>query len=152
MNTTNNLELHKYSSYSSGLYFSPWTINTLRIELPKTSIREITHPRLSRYFVSGILEDQKTKVYLRTSCIVRVEFLHDEEINFPELSFTRKTIGEQLVEVGFPAELKVQYRNSKGSVQRVRVLGLFRGFLVTDSQLSTAIPLAALSIIEIECV
>jgi hypothetical protein len=151
MNPTNNLELHKYSSYSSGLYFSALKINTLRIQLLDDITREITHPRLSLDFVSGILEDSKNRGYFRASCITGIEFLRHEESPLPELVFSRKAIGEQLLEVKFPTELNVRYQGPWGSSQRIRALGMFRGFVFTDSHLRTAIPLAALASIETKC-
>ncbi len=145
------LELHKYSGYASGLYFLPSTVNTLRVQLPDGSTREIIHPKLSRDFVSGILEDSKTNGYFRRSSIRSVEFLTDDRNDLPELSFTRKAVGEQLLELEMPARFRISYRDG-GATQKVVVVGIYRGFLVTDYYLNPAIPLAALSSIEVECV
>jgi hypothetical protein len=151
MKPRTNLELHKYSGYASGLYFLPSTIKALRVQLQDGSTREITHPKLSRDFVSGILEDSKTKGYFRRSCIASVEFLNDEKDDLPELCFTRKALGEQLLEIQLPALFRLSYREGSAAFQKVLVVGIFRGFLVTDSELNKAIPLAALGAIEIDC-
>jgi hypothetical protein len=151
MKPRTNLELHKYSGYASGLYFLPSAINYLRVQLQDGSTREITHPKLSRDFVSGILEDSKTKGYFRRSCIRSMEFLNDQNDDLPKLCFTRKALGEQLMEIQFPGRFRVSYREGPATFQKVLVVGIFRGFLVTDSELNTAIPIAALGAIEIEC-
>ena len=152
MKSITSVELHKISSYSSALYFLPSAITTLRLQLPDGSSRELTHPRLSRDFVSGRLEDAKSQGYFRRSSLSSVEFYFDEQNDLPELSFTRKSVGEQLLEHQFPASLRVCYRESPLEPQKLIAVGLYRGFIVTDSPQSLAIPLGALSIIELECV
>lgn len=152
MKTITSMELHKYSSYSSALYFLARSITTLRLQLPDGSCREITHPELSRDFVSGRLEDSMSRGFFRRSHITTVEFLSDELSDLPELVYTRKTVGEQLLEIEFPAQLRVCYRQEADRPQKVIAVGLFRGFLVTDFPHNPAIPLAALSSIEVECV
>lgn len=152
VNSRKFMELHKYSSYSSPLYFLPESINTLRLQLADGSRREITHPSLGRDFVSGRLEDAKSQGFFRRSNLSSVEFLFDESIALPELLFTRKTIGEQLLEIQFPAEVRICYREPSIRPQKVISVGLFRGFLVTDFHHNPAIPLSALSTLEIKCV
>jgi hypothetical protein len=152
MKSITSMELHKISSYSSPLYFLAEPINTLRLVLPNGSSREITHPQLSRDFVSGRLEDSRSQGFFRRSHITSVEFLSDELSNLPELVYTRKTVGEQLLDFAFPVQLRVCYRQLADRPQKVIAVGLFRGFLVTDFQHNLAIPLAALSAIEVECV
>jgi hypothetical protein len=152
MKSITSMELHKYSSYSSPLYFPAGSINALRLQLPDGSSREITHPKLSREFVSGRLEDSKSQGFFRRSHIRSVEFLSDELSKLPELVYTRKTVGEQLLEIQFPIQLKVCYRELANRPQTLIAVGLFRGFLVTDLYQNPAIPLAALSAIEVQCV
>ena len=152
MKPITSMELHKYSSYSSPLYFLAESITTLRLQLPDGSSREITHPKLSRDFVSGRLEDSKSWGFFRRSHITTVEFLSDELGDLPELTYTRKTVGEQLLEIEFPVQLRVCYRQVVNRPQKVVAVGLFRGFLVTDFYNNPSIPLAALSSIEVECV
>jgi hypothetical protein len=152
MKSITSVELHKISSYSSALYFLPSEINTLRLQLPDGSSRELTHPRLSRDFVSGRLEDSKSQGYFRRSSLSSVEFYFDEQNDLPELSFTRKSVGEMLLEFQFPASLRVCYRESPLEPQKLIAVGLYRGFIVTDSPQNLSIPLGALSIIELECV
>ena len=152
MKPITSMELHKYSSYSSPLYFLARSITTLRLQLPNGSSREITHPKLSREFVSGRLEDSRSRGFFRRSQITSVEFLSDELSDLPELVYTRKTVGEQLLEIEFPAQLRVCYRQLADRPQKVIAVGLFRGFLVTDFHHNLAIPLAALSSIDVECV
>lgn len=151
MKSTTNLELHKYSSYASGLYFLTPGVNTLRIQLRDGNIREITHPKISRDFISGTLEDTMTRGYFRRSFITSIEFYHDDKSGLPELSFTRKALGEQLLELQFPAESSIRYRDSGAETEKILVLEIFRGFLVTSSSLHRAIPLAALASVEVEC-
>jgi hypothetical protein len=145
------MELHKYSSYSSPLYFSADSINTLRLQLPDGCRREITHPKLSRDFVSGLLEDSVSQGFFRRSNLTSVEFHNNDSGQLPPLVFTRKTVGEQLLEIEFPALLRVGYREAAAPSQKVNAIGLFRGFLVTDYYLNPSIPLAALSVIEQQC-
>lgn len=152
MKSITSVELHKYSSYSSALYFLPSNITTLRLQLSDGATRELTHPRLSRDFVSGRLEDSKSHGFFRRSSLTSVEFLSNPQSNLPELSFTRKTVGEQLIEHQFPASLRICYRESKAHFQKVVAVGVYRGFLVTDFHQNLAIPLSALSFIELECV
>jgi hypothetical protein len=151
MKSITSVELHKISSYSSALYFLPSAITTLRLQLPDGSSRELTHPRLSRDFVSGRLEDAKSQGYFRRSSLSGVEFHFDELNDLPELSFTRKSVGEQLLEHQFPSSLRICYRESQLQPQKVRAIGIYRGFIVTDSSRNLAIPLSALSSIELEC-
>lgn len=152
MKSITSMELHKNSSYSSPLYFLPQSINTLRLQLPDGQCRLLTHPKLSRDFVSGTLEDSRSLGFFRRSHITSVEFLFECESNLPELVFTRKTVGEQLLEVIFPAQLRVCYRELRDRPQKVVAVGIYRGFLVTDSSQNLSIPLAALSSLEVECV
>lgn len=151
MKPRTNLELHKYSGYASGLYFSSSTIKTIRVQLPDGSTREIIRPKLSRDFVSGVLEDSKTLGFFRRSCITSVEFLNSEQVDLVELTFTRKSIGEQLLEIQLPAEFRIRYRDQAAGYQKVQVVALYRGFLVSDYYHNPAIPLAALSAIEVCC-
>jgi hypothetical protein len=152
MKSTTNLELQKYSGYGSRLRFLPSTINTVRVQLPDGSTRELHSPVFGRDFISGVLEDSRTRGYFRKSSIRSVEFLTDDQIDLPELSFTRKAIGEQLLELQLPAQFRISYRDGNTRSQKVRVVGLYREFLVSDFYLNPSIPLAALSLIEVECV
>jgi hypothetical protein len=151
MKPITKMELHKYSSYSSQLYFSADSINTLRLQLPDGSHREITHPKLSRDFVSGVLEDSVSQGFFRKSQLTSVEFYKDESQDLPQLVFTRKTVGEQLLDIEFPSLLRLGYREAVVPSQKVTAIGLFRGFLVTDYYLNPSIPLAALGVIEQQC-
>jgi hypothetical protein len=65
--------------------------------------------------------------------------------------FTRKTIGEQLLEIEFPAPLRVCFREAGATPQKENAVGVYRGFLFTDFYRNVSIPLAALSVIEQEC-
>jgi hypothetical protein len=152
MKSTTNLELHKYSGYASGLYFLPSEINTLRVQFSDGSTREITHPKLSRDFVSGVMEDSMTMGFFRKSYIRGIEFLFDNQSHLPELSFTRKALGEQLLDVQMPSRFRVSYREGDKANQAIEVVGIYRGFLITDSLLNRAVPLTALKAIEVECV
>lgn len=151
MRSLTSMELHKNSSFSSRLYFFQETINSLRLELSDGTRRELTHPQLSRDFIYGILEDSRGHGFFRRSELLGVEFICNQQINLPELSFTRKTIGEQLLQIAFPNRLRVCYRGALNNSLEVTAVGLFRGFLVTDFPRNHAIPLAALSTIEVEC-
>jgi hypothetical protein len=152
MKPITSMELHKYSSYSSELYFSADSINTLRLQLSDGSSRQIINPKLSRDFVSGTLDDSKSQGFFRRSHLTGVEFLQDGSQDLPPLVFTRKTIGEQLLEVKFPVPLRVCYREAVATSRKVNAVGVFRSFLVTDLYPNLSIPLAALSFIEQECV
>lgn len=151
MKSISSMELHKYSSYSSALYFFSGPIKTLRLQLTDGSRRELTHPKLSGDFVSGRLEDSTGQGYFRKSNLTSVEFLSDELSDLPELVFTRKTIGEQLLELHFPVEALICYRESGSRPQKVLAVGVFRGFLVTDYAQNLSIPLSALGAVEVAC-
>lgn len=145
------LELHKYSGYGSGLFSFESPVKALRIQLPTGITREITHPTLSREFISGVLEDSKTQGFFRSSSIQSLAFLSELENDLPELVHTKKSVGELLLQMHFPTECRVYFRDGERTFQKVRVIGLYRGFLITNPQPGLAIPLAALSALEVGC-
>jgi hypothetical protein len=151
MKPNTNLELHKYSSPASGFRSVAPPINVLRVHLPDGTIRDLTHPLLSPDFVSGVMEDSMTRAFFRKSSIKTVEFFYDDQKDLPELRFTKKTLGEQLLEIQLPARSRLRYSNPATPLQFVEVVGLYGGFLVTGPSKNVAIPISALAQIEIDC-
>jgi hypothetical protein len=145
------LELQENSSFSSELLSRLKTCNLLRIQLLDGSTRELTNPTLGRDFVSGLLEDQKSIGHFRRSILRSIEFSEDTEANSAVLSYTRRSVGELLIASGLPREIRFRYLEEHASFQRCRAIGVIRGFIVSDYQLSPAIPIAALSAIEVGC-
>jgi hypothetical protein len=125
--------------------------NLLRLHLMDGSSRELTGPKLGREFVSGNLEDGYTLGFFRKESLRAVEFTNAQNQNFGPLSFTRRAIGELLALQPFPALARYSYLGKDAAMQQSRVLGVARGFLLTDSVGNLAIPLAALSVLELDC-
>jgi hypothetical protein len=145
------LELQENSSFSSELVSGLKTCNLLRLQLLDGNTRELTNPTLGRDFVSGLLEDQKSMGHFRRSILRSIEFSEDTELNSAVLSYTRRSVGELLIASGFPRTIRFRYLEDRSSFQSCRAIGVVRGFIVSDYQLNPAIPIAALSAIEVGC-
>jgi hypothetical protein len=151
MKSITTLELQKNSGYSSELFFDIKNCNLVRLQLLDGSARELSRPNLGRDFISGLLEDGKTLGHFRRSFLRSIEFALSEDVDLPKLSFTRRSVGELLLEHSFPRDIKYRFREDRASFQKCRVVGVVRGFIVTDYHLNPAIAIAALSAIEDSC-
>jgi hypothetical protein len=125
--------------------------NLVRLQLLNGSSREFTDPQLGRDFLTGTLEDGQSIGVFRRSILRSVEFAFEPELASKILHYTRKAIGELLVTQQFPSMAKLGYLENEGPVQKIRLIGVARGFLFTDYFLNPAIPIAALGQIEIDC-
>lgn len=151
MKIKTTVELQNNSSYSSELSLNIKNSNLLKLQLIDGTSRELSQPIVGRTFVSGLLEDGKTIGHFRRSYLRTIEFASSESPKLQALRYTRQTIGELLLDNSFPREVRYRFREEQGSFQKCRALGVVRGFLVTDLFLNPAIPLDALSVIEVGC-
>ena len=145
------MELQKPPMFASNSFPSLSACNFLRVQLLDGSQREMTNPELGRDFISGVLENDRTRGFIRRSFIRSVEFDTLADENLSSLSFTRKTVGELLQSLDFPVQLCFWYRDQSSSFRKARVLEVTRGFMVTDYFQNPAIPLAAINVIEAGC-
>jgi len=123
--------------------------NLIRLQLLDGSSRELTAPTLGRDFLAGNLEDEKTLGVFRRSILRSVQFETQNSIATTALEYTRKAIGELLVNRQFPALAQVSYLEPRVHLQQLRIVGISRGFLFTDFLQNPAIPIAALGSIEL---
>ena len=124
--------------------------NLVRLQLLDGSSRELTSPTLGRDFLAGKLEDEKTLGVFRRSILRSVRFETQIGVESKALEYTRKAIGELLVHGQFPALAQVSYLEPKTQHQKLRLIGISRGFLFTDYLQNPAIPIAALGSIELK--
>ena len=124
--------------------------NVLRLQTLDGNCRELSKPKLGRDFVAGTLEDNQTLGIFRLSTLRSVEFAHTSDTPVSFLEHTRRTIGELLANEKFPASAIIGYLEPTGAVQQVRLIGVVRGFLVTDFYQNPAIPIAALRSVELK--
>jgi hypothetical protein len=125
--------------------------NLLRLRLLDGNSRELTNPELGRDFVAGTLEDNRSVGVFRQGVLSSLQFVSESELVSDAMKFTRIGIGELLTNRAFPALANIYYLESGKSVQRIRLIGVTRGFLFTDSYQNLAIPIAALGVIEVGC-
>lgn len=113
------------------------------------SFRELSNPKLGRDFLAGTLEDGKSFGVFRRSILRTVEFSHHNELSSNLLQITRRAIGEVIAGAQFPALARIRYLEPGPTEQQVVLIGVIRGFVVTDLLGNQAIPIAALQSIEI---
>lgn len=123
--------------------------NLVRVQLLDGSNRELTSPTLGRDLLAGNLEDEKTLGVFRKSIIRSVQFESQIGLETKSLEYTRKAIGEFLANTQFPTLVKISYLETRTQPQQLRLIGISRGFLFTDFLQNPAIPIAALSSIEL---
>jgi hypothetical protein len=109
-------------------------------------------PQLGRDFLAGTLEDGKSLGVFRRSILRSVDFYLDPEVNSQALQHTRRAIGELLSGQHFPAQARLGYLEPGSVVQRIRLIGVARGFLFSEYHQNPAIPIASLGTVELECV
>ena len=149
MNSITSLELQK--NPQSDFAFVLAGCNLVRLHLMDGTSRELTYPKLGREFVSGNLEDGHTLGFFRKESLRAVEFVNARNQNLDPIAYTRRAIGELLALQPFPVVARFSYLGKDAAMQQSRVLGVARGFMLTDSPGMLAIPLAALSVLEIDC-
>ena len=125
--------------------------NLLRLQLLNGSCRELTNPKLGREFLAGTLEDGKSLGVFRRSILRSVEFVLDPELSSLTISYTRGAIGELLSRQHFPTQAKLGYLEPEWIVQKIRLVGVAKGFLFTEYFQNPAVPIASLGLIELDC-
>lgn len=148
MKSITALELQENSWFDLGSLISNG--NLIRLQLLDGSSRELVDPKLGRDFLAGTLEDGKTFGVFRKSILRSVEFVNEQERSSKNTEYTRRAIGELLAGRQFPALARIRYLEPQASGQQVRLIGVSRGFLMTDFYGSPAIPIAALGSLELE--
>ena len=124
--------------------------NLVRLQLLDGSHRELTTPTLGRDFLAGRLEDEKTLGVFRRSILRSAQFESQIGLTTRALEYTPKAIGELLSHGQFPTLAQVSYLEPKTQLQKLRLIGISRGFLFTDYLQNPAIPVAALGSIELK--
>ncbi len=125
--------------------------NLVRLQLLNGSCRELTNPKLGRDFLAGTLEDGYSLGVFRKNILRSTEFALQPELSSELMQYTRRTVGELLAGQLFPALAKLGYLESNLPVQKLRLIGVARGFLFTDFFQNPAIPIASLGSIELDC-
>jgi hypothetical protein len=148
MNSITAMELQEFSSRDLGSQIN--NSNLVRLQLLDGSCRELVAPILGRDFMAGCLEDEKTLGVFRRSIVRSVQFETQIGLESRPLEYTRKAIGELLVNERFPALAHVGYLEPRTKLHQLRLIGVARGFLFTDYYQNPAIPIAALGSIELK--
>lgn len=125
-----------------------WLTNQMGLVTAAGTHRELTNPIIGRDFVAGLLEDRKTTGYFRKSTLRQIELLPPNDSSVA-LCFSRKTLAEQLQLISYPRLATLTYRESKSTSGNFFILGVARGFMISDQIYNPAIPIAALSQVEI---
>jgi hypothetical protein len=149
MKSITSMELQKSSFTDLGTKIA--NCNLVRLQLLGGSCRELTDPKLGRDFLAGTLEDGKSLGIFRRSFLRSVEFALEPELSSDTLQYTRKAIGELLIGQHFPTQAKLGYLEPEAASQKIRLVGVARGFLFSDYYQNPAIPISALGLIEIDC-
>ena len=149
MKSITAMELQESSSLDLGSRVS--SCNLVRLQLLSGSCRELTNPKLGREFLAGTFEDGTSLGVFRRGILRSVEFAIDPSLGSELLQFTRRTIGELLASQKFPTEARLGFIDNGQAVQRIRLVGVARGFLFTDYHQNPAIPIASLRMIELDC-
>lgn len=125
--------------------------NLVRLQLLNGACRELTNPRLGRDFLAGVLEDGGSFGVFKRSILRSAEFVFQPELSSQLMHYSRGAIGELLARQSFPAQAKLGYLEPESPVQKIRLIGVARGFLFTDYHQNPAIPIASLGSIELDC-
>jgi hypothetical protein len=149
MKSMTAMELQESSSIHLGSRIT--NCNLVRLQLLGGSCRELTNPKLGREFLAGILEDGKSLGVFRRSILRSVEFVLQPEHSSQQMQYTRGAIGELLIGQLFPLQAKVGYLEPDLPMQKIRLIGVARGFLFTEYHQNPAIPIASLGLIELDC-
>lgn len=149
MKSITAMELQESSSLDLGSKVS--SCNLVRLQLLSGNCRELTNPKLGREFLAGTFEDGTSLGFFRRGILRSVEFALDPSLGSELLQFTRRTIGELLASQKFPTEARLGFIDNGQAVQRIRLVGVARGFLFTDYHQNPAIPIASLGMIELDC-
>lgn len=128
--------------------FIPEGVNMLQLEQPDCIKREITHVRINRSFVLGLLEDSSSWCLIRLNNILCFRFQTQELVFSPPISWTRKAAGELIASLQLPAQARIHFQESREIVDAA-LLGATRGLIATDSQFYPFVPIQAISYIEI---
>lgn len=121
----------------------------LRVHLAGGITRELSKVRIGRIFVYGLLEDNLSWCLIRLSSVTSLAFHKLQSSDTPGALWTRKSAGELLRAMEFPAEATIGFRQEPRSPLRLVVLGVTRGLIATDSYTHPYVPLAAISYLEL---
>ena len=127
----------------------PAGASQIQVELVELPIRELSRVRLGRTFIFGLLEDNSSWCLIRMSSVRSLVFLENPSESEPQVCWSRKTPGELLSSLELPASGKIQFRDQSSPMRQIDVLGVSRGFIVSDSHRKPHIPLAAISYLEL---
>lgn len=147
MNSITTVELQENPSRNLSSLIT--TCNLIRLQLLDGSYRELASPTLGRDFLAGNLEDDKTLGVFRRSILRSVQFETQTDAASRSMEYTRRAIGELLSNGSFPSVAEVSYLEPRMHLQKLRLIGVSRGFLFTDFLQNPAIPIAALGSIEL---
>ena len=142
------LAYYAFQAKTTQTSFIPEGVNTLKLELVDGVKREITHVRINRSFVFGLLEDSSSWCLIRLNNILGIRFQTQELVFSPPINWTRKAAGELITSRPLPAQARINFQKSREIVDAT-LMGSARGLLATDSQFSPFVPIQAISYIEI---
>ena len=148
MNSITTLELQENpQAYLTSLFSN---CNLVKLQLLDGTTRELAYPKLGRDLLAGTLEDGQAFGVFRRSILRSVEFDYQPELSSDRLEYTRRAIGELLSAKQFPVLARIAYLETQASKQRVQLLGVSKGFLITNFLGNPAVPISALGSIELE--
>ena len=148
MDSMTTLELQENpQAYLTSLFSN---CNLVKLQLLDGTTRELAYPKLGRDLLAGTLEDGQAFGVFRRSILRSVEFDYQPELSSDRLEYTRRAIGELLSAKQFPVLARIGYLEPQASKQRVQLLGVSKGFLITNFLGNPAAPIAALGSIELE--
>lgn len=127
----------------------PAGTSQIQVDLTQMPTRVLSHVRIGRTFVFGLLEDHFSWCLIRLSSIRSINFLLNQPSSEPQVHWSTKTAGELMGNLELPARGIVQFREQPKLTQQICVLGLAKGFIATDGYRQQHIPLAAISYLEL---
>jgi hypothetical protein len=124
---------------------------TVRVGLLAADSRELTNVSIGRDYLQGVLEDGQSIGFIRLSEITRLEFLDtSHEVN-QQISYSRKTLSEQIQKLQVPCRAKLRAKQRPSVVETHWFLGLAKGFLIFEGNPNYLVPLASVGFIELGC-
>jgi hypothetical protein len=124
---------------------------TVRVGLVAADSRELTNVSIGRDYLQGVLEDGQSIGIFRLSEITRIEFLETGHQANQQISYSRKTLSEQIQKLQVPCLAKLRAKQQPSVVETHWLLGLAKGFLIFEGSPNYLVPLASVGFIELGC-
>jgi hypothetical protein len=129
----------------------PVEANAARLGLVGGEIREMTQVTVGRDYLKGFLEDSQSIGLIRLSEISRLEFDFIGQVIPQRITWSRKTLSEQIKSFSFPRLAKISTRDQRIQGESHWLLGATRGFLIFQGNPNFFIPLSSVGYLELGC-